>query len=220
MNKTPFSPNTHIFLWDLHDVILEKSLWSWFMVCMNFNRKKEIIRNLDAKTIKIMFTFLFERLRLTKKQLVSEELVNAALQANNNALVELTLKACSSYAPIRKTVAIMHELSDLGYTHHLGSNIGKTVFEDCNEKFSSIFEMFKGTTIPFEVEGSSRIVKKPHPDFFITHIKKHDLQPHQLIFIDDKLANVKAAQAVGMHGIHFKNPKDLRKQLNTLGIFS
>ena len=220
MNKLPFSPTTHIFLWDLHDVILEKSLWSWFMVCINFNRKKELIRNLDKKTIKIMVTFLMERLRLTKKQLVSEELVKAALEANNNALVELTLKACSSYAPIKKTVDIMQELSDLGYVHHLGSNIGQTVFEDCNEKFSSIFEMFKETTIPFEIEGSSRIIKKPHPDFFITHIKKHNLQPHQLIFIDDKLANVQAAKAVGMHGIHFKNPYDLRKQLNGLGIFS
>ncbi len=220
MNKLPFSPTTHIFLWDLHDVILEKSLWSWFMVCIQFKNKKEIIRKLDKKTVKILCTFLLERLRLTKKQLVSEELIKAALQADNQALVELTIQACSSYAPIKKTVAIMNELSQLGYEHHLGSNIGKTVFDDCAGKFSSIFSMFKDATIPFESTKTGLIIKKPNPEFFYTHIKKHNLNSHQIIFIDDKLANVKAAQSVGMHGIHFKNAQDLRQQLRAQGILS
>ncbi len=217
-NKTAFSPTRHIFLWDLHDVILEKSLWSWIMICLQFNRKIEIIRKLDKKTIKILCTFLLERLRLTKKQLVSEELINAATQARNHALIELTIKACSSYAPIKKTVVIMHELSRLGYKHHLGSNIGKTVFDDCLEKFSNIFNLFEDATIPFVSSQSGSIIKKPNPDFFHAHIKKHKLNPHQIIFIDDKLINVQAAQSVGMHAIHFKNALDLRKQLLKDGI--
>jgi FMN phosphatase YigB (HAD superfamily) len=212
MIKSSFSPITHIFLWDLHDVILEKSLWSWMMVCLRFNRKTEIIRKLDKKTIKILCTFLLERLRLTKKQLVSEELIKAAQESGNHALVELTISACSSYAPIKKTVTIMQELSHLGYTHHLGSNIGKTVFDDCFEKFSSIFNLFEGVTIPF-ISESGLIIKKPHPKFFHTHLKNYNLKAHQVIFIDDKLANVQAAQSVGIHGIHFKNAQDLRKQL-------
>ena len=212
MNHPQFSPNTHIFLWDLHDVVLEKSLWSWFMICMRFKRKKEIIKRLDKKTIKIAFTFLLERLKLTKKQLISEELINAAREADNEALIELTIKACSSYAPIKKTVILIQKLSDLGYTHHLGSNIGKTVFDDCAEKFPTIFSTFKDFTIPFESE-ESKIIKKPHPDFFYAHIDKHNLQPEQIIFIDDKLTNVHAAQSVGMHAIHFKNAQQLHKQL-------
>ena len=213
MNKSSFSPQTHIFLWDLHDVILEKSLWSWFMICMRFDRKRELIRKLDKKTIKIMFTFVLERLKLTKKQMVSEELIKAAHDTGNNALVELTIKACSSYAPIKKTVAIMHELSTLGYKHHLGSNIGKTVFDDCAEKFSTIFNLFEQATIPFISTKSGAIIKKPNLEFFYAHATKYNLQPHQLIFIDDKIANVHAAQSAGMHAIHFKNAHDLRKQL-------
>jgi FMN phosphatase YigB (HAD superfamily) len=213
MNKIPFSPITHIFLWDLHDVILEKSLWSWFMICMRFDRKREIIKNLDKKTLKIMFTFLLERLRLTKKQMVSEELIKAAVDAHNDALVELTIKACSSYAPIKKTVTIMHELSHLGYKHHLGSNIGKTVFDDCTEKFSEIFNLFEHATIPFISPKTGSIIKKPNLEFFHAHATKHNLQPHQLVFIDDKIANVHAARSAGMHAIHFKNAHDLRKEL-------
>lgn len=212
MNNTEFSPRTHVFLWDLHDVILEKSLWSWFMVCMRFNRKAELIKSLDKKTVSIAFTFLLERLKLTKKQMVSEELINAARAANNDALIELTMKACSSYAPIKKTVAILNELSHLGYAHHLGSNIGKSVFDDCQDTFPAIFSIFEGVTIPFEAENK-KIIKKPHPDFFNAHVVKHNLQPDQIIFIDDKIANVHAAQAAGMHALHFKNAKDLRNQL-------
>jgi len=217
MNKLPFSPTTHIFLWDLHDVILEKSLWSWFMVCMRFKRKEELISKLDKKTVKIAWTFLLERLKLTKKQMVSEELIKAAQEANNDALVELTMKACSSYSPIRKTVALMEELSDLGYIHHLGSNIGKSVFDDCSEKFANIFDRFEGVTIPFESPDSGKIIKKPNLNFFHTHAANYNLQPDQIIFIDDKIANVHAAQSAGMHAIHFKNAKDLRKQLVLLG---
>lgn len=212
MDKKIFSPDKNIFLWDLHDVILEKSLWSWFMVCMRFKRKEELVSKLDKKTLSIAFTFLLERLKLTKKQMVSEELIQAAQDANNDALIELTMKACSSYSPIKKTVALMHELSTLGYTHHLGSNIGKTVFDDCTEKFPIIFDLFKEFTIPFESEDST-IIKKPNPYFFYSHLEKHTLEPEQIIFIDDKLANVLAAQSIGMHGIHFKNAQQLRKQL-------
>jgi FMN phosphatase YigB (HAD superfamily) len=213
MNKTLFSPDTHIFLWDLHDVILEKSIWSWFMICMRFNRKKELIKHLDKKTITIAFTFLLERLKLTKKQMVSEELIKAAQQAGNDALIDLTIQACSSYVPIKKTVALMQELSHLGYTHHLGSNIGKTVFDDCTEEFSDIFSQFKEVIIPFESPENRKIIKKPNPDFFLTHVKKHNLKPQQILFIDDKLTNVQAAQSVGMHAIHFKNARDLRRTL-------
>lgn len=212
MNKTDFSPHTHIFLWDLHDVILEKSLWSWFASCMCFKRKREILRNLNKKTLKIAFIFLLERLKLTKKQMVSEELIKAAQESNNYALIDLVVRVCSSYRPIKKTVAIMQDLSQLGYTHHLGSNIGKTVYDDCTDKFPSIFSLFKEITIPFESENS-KIIKKPHPDFFHSHTKKHNLHAHQIIFIDDKLANVQAAQSIGMHAIQFKNSEQLRKEL-------
>jgi FMN phosphatase YigB (HAD superfamily) len=204
-------------LWDLHDVILKKSLWSWFISCLRFKRKREIIRKLNKKTLKILSLFVLEKLKITKKQMVSEELIKAAQTTENDALIELIMLVCSSYSPIKKTVHIMQDLSKLGYIHHLGSNIGKTVYDDCFKKFPAIFNFFKETTIPFEADNAT-IIKKPHPDFFHSHTKKHNLEPHQVIFIDDKLTNVQAAQSIGMHGIHFKNARQLRKKLKNLNI--
>jgi FMN phosphatase YigB (HAD superfamily) len=219
MKKNNFNPSTHIFLWDLHEVILEKNMRSWFTICLTFNRKWELIRKLNRKSLAIVCTFVLERLKIIKKQMVSEELVQAAQTTGNDELIELITQVCSAYSPIKETISIIQELSILGYKHHLGSNIGKTVFDNCMVKFPTIFKFFEGHSIPFNTL-ESKMVKKPHPDFFTTHLQKYNLKPEHLIFIDDKLINVQAAQSVGMHGIHFKNPKQLRNQLQKIGIFN
>jgi FMN phosphatase YigB (HAD superfamily) len=151
--------------------------------------------------------------------MVSEELIKAAQTTDNDALIELTMLVCASYYPIKKTVMVMEELTQLGYQHHLGSNIGKTVYDDCMAKFPTIFNVFKQIIIPFEAEDT-KIIKKPNPLFFRAYLEKHNLQPEQIIFIDDKVANVQAARSLGMHAIHFKNPHQLRKELNALKIFT
>lgn len=211
VNQKIITPQTHIFLWDLHDVILTKSFWAWFVVIVTFKRKGEIIRRLNKKTMKILFIFMAECLKLTKKQMISEELLFAAQEANNTALIDLIVTMCSTYVPIKNTLFLIQELSYLGYKHHLGSNIGETVFVRSAEQFSTIFSLFEAFSIPFL--SQSKIIKKPNPDFFIAHAEKSGINLENIIFIDDKLVNIIAARSVGMHAIHFKNPAQLRKQL-------
>ena len=212
MKNTSFSPQTHIFLWDLHEVILEKNRRNWVTLCIQFNRKWELIRKLNTKSIKIFLTFALERMKIIKKQMVSEELIEAARTNNNEALIELITAVCSAYRPISGTIQIMNELSALGYKHHLGSNIGKTVFDNCLIKYPQIFTMFESYAIPFN-KTETDIIKKPHPEFFLAHIQKHNLPAENFIFIDDRPANILAAQSVGMHAIQFKNAEQLRKKL-------
>ena len=47
-------------------------------------------------------------------------------------------------------------------------------------------------------------------------IKRYDLIPHQTVFIDDKEENIKSAEKLGIHGIHFQNCSQLRKDLQML----
>ncbi len=218
MKNVLFSPKTHIFLWDLHEVILKKDKKSWFITCLAFNRKWELLRKLNKKSITIFMTFVLERLKISKKQMVSEELIQAARTTNNEAFVELITRICSSYVPIEGTVEIMQKLSALGYKHHLGSNIGKTVFDHCLAIYPSVFEVFEACAIPFFSENAE-CIKKPHPEFFLSHARQQNIEPHYFIFIDDRIDNVKAAQSVGMHAIHFKNAQQLHKILIEHNIF-
>jgi 2-haloacid dehalogenase len=38
------------------------------------------------------------------------------------------------------------------------------------------------------------------------------------VFIDDNPHNVQAAVALGIHGIHFRSPRELRDELAALGL--
>lgn len=46
-------------------------------------------------------------------------------------------------------------------------------------------------------------VAKPDPRIFRLAVARLDLPPRQCVFVDDKQANVDAAEAVGMHGVLF-----------------
>lgn len=218
--KKKFNPTTHIFLWDLHEVVLEKKLSNWFMLCIRFKRKWQIIKHLDQRTITILFTFIGEYLGFTKKQMVFQELLNAAQKANNTALIDLVLDICSSYVPIHSTVMIIEKLSQQGYKHYICSNIGKVIFERCVQKFPHLFSFFDGYIIPFQSSKNNKIIKKPHAEFFLAFLNTYHFEPEQIIFIDDKLPNIEAARALGMHGIQCKSPQDLILTLEELHILS
>ena len=42
------------------------------------------------------------------------------------------------------------------------------------------------------------------------------LMPAQTVFVDDFLHNIEAAQAAGMHAIHFRNPDQVKEELRAL----
>lgn len=61
-------------------------------------------------------------------------------------------------------------------------------------------------------------MKKPNKNFYELLIKKSKYNPHELVFIDDKKPNLLPAQKLGMQIIHFKNAKQLKKDLKNRGV--
>ena len=62
------------------------------------------------------------------------------------------------------------------------------------------------------VSGEEK-TRKPFPDFYQKLVDKFGITPAQAIFIDDNLRNVKAGEELGLQGIHFKNPLQLKEEL-------
>ena len=60
--------------------------------------------------------------------------------------------------------------------------------------------------------------RKPEPQIFKITIKRLKLPAQECVFIDDRLENIKTAKKMGIQGIHFKTPKQLRKELIKLGL--
>lgn len=59
---------------------------------------------------------------------------------------------------------------------------------------------------------------KPEPKIYKIALKRLNLSAKECLFIDDKLVNVEAAKKLGMSGIHFQTPKQLKRGLIELGL--
>lgn len=62
------------------------------------------------------------------------------------------------------------------------------------------------------VSGEEK-TRKPFPEFYQRLLNRYQVDPAQAIFIDDNLRNVKAAEELGIRGIHFINVQQLQEEL-------
>ena len=115
---------------------------------------------------------------------------------------------------------LLHQLASqvtqVGQKRHqlyILSNANTESYANYMTHHANIFSYFDGIVI----SGYSGL-QKPDNRAYINIIEKYDLDPKLCLFIDDKAANVHAAQAVGMHGIIFTNADNLINKLASLDI--
>jgi 2-haloacid dehalogenase len=60
--------------------------------------------------------------------------------------------------------------------------------------------------------------RKPFPEFYQILLNRYKINPSESIFIDDVPRNIHGAQAVGISGIHFQSPEQLKVELQKLGV--
>lgn len=117
----------------------------------------------------------------------------------------------ASIVSIPGTLALVNELKDLGYR--------TAMLSDAQEQQASIvrelgyYSYFDPVLLSYQTG-----VEKPDPKAFKILIEALALPPNEVIFVDDKLENVVAANAQGIHGILFENSDQLRGDLTELGI--
>ena len=67
------------------------------------------------------------------------------------------------------------------------------------------------------VSGEEK-TRKPFKEIYDITLNRFDIIAENALFIDDNLRNIKAAQEIGINGIHFENPKALIQQLHSYEI--
>lgn len=80
------------------------------------------------------------------------------------------------------------------------------------EKFPQL-GLLKGTV----VSGIEKM-HKPNADIYELALRRFGLKPGCSVFIDDTVKNVAGAEAVGIHGIHFRDAAATRADLAALGV--
>lgn len=114
---------------------------------------------------------------------------------------------------IHETVEILQQLKQTGkYKLYALTNWSAETFPHALERFE-FFKMFEGIVVSGEEK-----MKKPSAAFYKIITDRYHLDPSKTIFIDDSLRNIKGAEAVGITGIHFHNPSQLKEALQRMGI--
>lgn len=57
---------------------------------------------------------------------------------------------------------------------------------------------------------------KPDAEIFLKALAQDDMKPEETIFVDDSEKNVKAAEALGIHGLHVLPDEDWKNKLETM----
>jgi len=67
------------------------------------------------------------------------------------------------------------------------------------------------------VSGTEK-TRKPFAEIYELTLNRFNITAENSIFIDDNFRNIKAAEALGINGIHFESPNALLEQLKTFSI--
>jgi 2-haloacid dehalogenase len=114
---------------------------------------------------------------------------------------------------ITDTVEILRKLKEVEDLRlYALTNWSSETFPIALEKFD-----FLGWFDGIVVSGDEK-TRKPFSDIYQRLLERFKVKPAQAIFIDDNLRNIKAAEALGIKGIHFTSPEDLETALRNAGI--
>lgn len=211
---TPFNPTNTIIAIDLDEVVIkerENSLTSWF-----------------SKPSRWGFALALSRAK--KKYGISDAypLIDSVVQKHPKyaKLAHRLKKRLIQAKPIHGTQALITHLIQQGYTIIPASNMTTSVYKALltNNHLPIVFKQkpYFIKTKKCNKKSNGRYYAKPTAAYY-KNLKnyidrKFSQQFTQIIFIDDKNENVRAARKEGIFGIHFKNPAQLRQALAQLGI--
>jgi len=115
---------------------------------------------------------------------------------------------------ISGTVDILKQLKQNQINLYALTNWSYETFPYARQKFP-----FLNDFLDIVVSGEEKLVK-PHREIYELLLRRNNVQAHESVFVDDRLVNVQGAEAVGIKGVHFTSPEELRDVLLELGILS
>ena len=114
--------------------------------------------------------------------------------------------------PIVESIEMLQTLQQKGVRTYALTNFSAETFPLALARFPFLAN-FDGCL----VSGCEGLVK-PDPAIYQLLLQRYAITATRAVFIDDKLENVEAAQALGLHGIHFVAPTPVRLALRALGL--
>ena len=113
---------------------------------------------------------------------------------------------------IAGSVALLRDVKAQGYRVLALSNWSGETFPVAQGLYPILAE-FEGIVL----SGHEGMIK-PDPAIYRLLCERYQVAPARAVFIDDSLRNVAGAQAIGMRGVHFRSPRQVRDALIAMGL--
>lgn len=104
------------------------------------------------------------------------------------------------------------ELKAKGYNVWYLSNFSRKVEVECADSLAFLPHM-EGGILSYQ----DKLIKPDHAIYELL-LSRYGLKAEESVFMDDTLANVEAAEEVGIHGIHFSSREQAEEELRKLGV--
>ncbi len=225
---TAHGPQQIEFAWDIHDVLMQPNKGKMAKAIVKHGGSSAIALGFRLLGDKINYAFtqevgqaeqLFRDIKQAMKNSGTAQTCYPVLNAYDPVLAEASLKVAAQLSPIPGMSELITELHIRGYTQRVCSNIGTQEFVRLKKKHRTLFEKFDGgKTVSYSADGTPS-TKKPEINYFIEYQNMYNPDRSKtIIFIDDKIENVIAAEQAGFVAILFISAVQLRADLKRLGV--
>ena len=146
------------------------------------------------------------------KEYFKNILADVGVFADSELLEKLLERDIESWSHVNpKTEQLMKELKQSGFKVAILSNIVQD-FLDQLKKTLPVFDLPDAAVYSCEAG-----TVKPEEKIYRLLLSRLDCKAEELVFFDDKEANVEAARALGIQAFLWKGPEDARKDMEVLG---
>ena len=159
---------------------------------------------LDVFNSKVPFTQAFDEGKQSTEEFFEEARNRYAL---NISLDEFSLRWNTGFKENKQVTHLMEQLLS-NYRLFLMSNTNPLHYAYLKNSIPILSKM-EQTILSYEVG-----YVKPSPHIFEFALKKSNVPPEQILFIDNSMENIQGAEKLGIQGIVYQSPESLKEALN------
>jgi len=163
--------------------------------------------NLDSETVEFVLNGSFAEKYRTGLIEPEEFWENAKEYLKIDDIESIKKIFFNSYHPHKESVQLMNHLKDKKIKIAFLSNSPKDRTEFLEEKYNFI-SLFDFGLFSFEAHAW-----KPDKEIYQKFLDKFDLNPKEVVYIDDREKNLKPAEDIGMKTILFESVNQLKDEL-------
>ncbi len=184
--------------------------FAWKPYFEKFGYSKEILERIGKATVESSVWDSYDRGAMT-----DDELMNAFIENDPGIEKELRESLSNIHGMLVKydyAVPWVKELKANGYQVLVLSNFSNKAYHDCKDVLEFL-DYVDGGILSFRDK-----VVKPEPEIYQLLIERYQLVPQECVFLDDTQRNLVAAEAFGIHTIHFTDREKAIEELKKLGV--